>query len=74
MNRKCFAERDGGMCDATEIGVCTTYDCPFFATEAEHKAAIRRVYAHLRSLPQKQQDYISRKYYKGRKPWDKTGG
>jgi len=71
MNRRCFAELDGGMCDATEVGICLTYDCPFYATEKQHKQSIQKVYAHLRALPEDRQEYISQKYYKGKRPWNK---
>ena len=71
MDRECFAERDGSLCDATEDGLCLTYDCPFYTTEKQHRQSVEQAYARIRGLPQEQQDQISEKYYKGRKPWIK---
>lgn len=68
MDTACYGHKDNG-CGVLVMGDCS--GCAFRKTTRERQAGTARAYARLRGLPKSSQDYISDKYYRGKKPWAK---
>lgn len=62
----------GGKCVLLDVERCNgDISCSFNTDKEMLVSRKERAYARIRSLPAKQQNILSAKYYGGRKPWEK---
>lgn len=61
----CDALLENGKCNCLDVPACLGASCPSY----HKKDSPEKVFARLRSLDEEKQEYISQKYYGGKRPW-----
>lgn len=65
----CVGLLENGRCARLETAHCHGDSCPLKLTQKEETAAQDRAMQRLRSLDERTQDKIARKYYGGKRVW-----
>ena len=69
----CMHKTISDDCEILTVVKCIGENCSFAQTKAQAKRSLEKKYALLRSLSKEKQAHFAKKYYEGKKPWQKRG-